>query len=235
MRRFVRYLRVAYPLTGAANTNYRLRTTLQRSQIYPGFDSNGIQGATAPILGTSKRFNWLNWHPTTFFSLCFVGSRGSYIYSANVCGRQNVSHSRIYRNQATHGSNAWRSNTVTDATVYLNEASVATTTLSASGATGQVMTNQATQAGATALVPMYNRYKFVSNNIVDRIYGSALDDTNLDAIVFEAELATSEATDIGVTHTDIYLGAGTDFNLVFFLNVPALWILDAVPTAVDRP
>jgi len=233
MRRSVRLMRIGYPLTGAANTNYRLRSVLPRSPLYPGFDSNGFQGATAPILGVPKRYNWVHWHPTTYFALCYVGSRGSYIYSANVCGRYASSHSRILRDNVAHGSNAWRNNIVTNADTFVNESSIVN--LSKAGASGQTLTNQRTQAGVCALVPMYNKYKFVNNNPVIRAYGVILDDTYNDAVIFETEISTTATTDMSVTHTDIYVGCGTDFNLVFFLNVPALWLLDTSPPAVDRP
>jgi hypothetical protein len=236
MRRSTQYVRLDTSVTGGTNNLYAMLRNLSRSPLYPGFDINGLHGATGLTVAVAKNYNWVNWNPATFFSTCFVASRGSYIYNLNVSGRDPAASARILRTEYPHTKANYSVNTTfaSGSTPGL-VGSYAYSADKPSGITGQAVTSQLTQAGVSALVPMYSRYKFLSNNISTRTAGTQADDSHIDTVTFSTMTSTTAASDIDVWYADTYVGIGTDFNLVFFLNVPAMWEYASFPTAVAAP
>jgi hypothetical protein len=97
------------------------------------------------------------------------------------------------------------------------------------GMTGLNIVNQRTMAGNNTSVPMYSRYKFLSNSVLSRNNGKWDDESNSDSIAITMLYPTNADLSSDHAHLDIYASAGTDFNLIFFLNVPVLYHYDSLP------
>ncbi len=235
MRRQGLYHRGTIAETSAANQVYASSRTLSRSPLYPGFDTNGIDSATGITVPSTFQYNYVGWHYATWFSTCFVGSRGSYIYHVNPCATLPSTSVRGYRATTTH---PWEvayecevyaaAGAVFKALPFKNAQSAPNV-----GLAGQSITNQRTLAGVSFLAPFYSRYKFMSNGVAVRTEGGTADDSSKDSIVVEEIAMTNDDVSSLDTHfQDLYVGIGTDFNLVFFLNTPALYYYNSMPTAV---
>lgn len=236
MRRSSQYMRTITPATGGLDNLYVTNAYLNRSPIYPGFDSSGLMGATGLTSAVAEPYNWVNWNAVTWFSMCFVGSRGSYIYSVNRGGRDPSSSVRMIRSDRTHTNSDWLLTTAfTSGADYVFQSSMCYTDTKDNGVAGQAVTNQLTQSGVTALAPMYSRYKFLSNNVSTRTEGTSADESDTDSLTVETIVTTELAPDLDVEYTDIYCAAGTDFNLIFFLNVPSYVTYTSFPGAVAHP
>lgn len=233
MRRTLNYVRIINRATVTPGTVYEITRNLPRSPMYPGFDPEGLNGATGLNSLTREAYNWVAWSPMTYYSQCFVGSRGSYIYNTNVRGLDPSSTVKLIRSQSQHTASSWSTTVTNHVTNSDYEARFGRG--EPSGMAGMAMTNQNTQTGINALVPMYSRYKFLSNNIVTRTNGTTVDDSDTDAMTLKTEIITNTSDDLNKFVADVYVGAGTDFSLVFFLNVPALWKYNSYPTAVAPP
>lgn len=207
---------------------------LGRSPQYPGFDPNGFDTAVGITSAISEPYNWANWNYVTWFSQCFVGSRGSYHYTVNPSHFKTLSSIEIARLTKTHAAatyiNAVNYLPVTNLTDFRRE--FCDTDGYDRGMSGLALNSQHTLAGAMVSVPMYSRFKFLSNTVSTRTVGSTTDESDLDS--FEITIiADSNATNSQkYVYADLYMSAGTDFNLIFFLNVPAMWYYDSIPAAV---
>jgi hypothetical protein len=213
-------------------TTYRFR--LGRSPQYPGFDPAGFDTAIGLTSAVSEPYNWTCWSYVTWFSQCFVGSRGSYHYTINPNHVQSLSSVQAHRMKAVHNS-----------IQYLNYSNDSPTTNLTDfrrrfcddnsydlGMSGMALTNQRTLAGNMVSVPLYSTFKFLTNNVATRNVGTATDGSNLDSVQL-VTIANSDATHSQkYVYTDLYVSAGTDFNLIFFLNVPAVFLYDYLPAAV---
>ena len=233
MRRTVNYVRIINRATPGSGTVFEIIRNLPRSPMYPGYDPYGYNGATGLNSASSEPYSWVAWNAMTYYSQCFVGSRGSYIYNTNVRGLNLSSSVKLIRTQSPHTVSDW---STTVGSLPTNSAYEATFgSGDPSGMAGMAITNQSTQTGINALVPMYSRYKFLSNNILTRTGGTTADDSDTDAITLNTEIITNTSNDLNKFVADVYVGAGTDFSLVFFLNVPALWRYNSYPTPVAPP
>lgn len=237
MRRSVQYLRTVSDSPGGIDRIFVLTRNLSRSPLYPGYDTTGLHGATGLTSAVAETYNWVNWTPSTWFSMCFVGSRGSYVYSVNNASRDNSKSVKIARSEKTHDASTWSTDTIILAATYpyVLQANMCDSVTHETGCSGMAITNQQTQSGLTAHVPMYSRYKFLSNNVTTRTAGSTADNSNTDSVNVEVLLNSELSSDADTHHTDLYAAVGTDFNLIFFLNVPATYTYTSLPVAAVRP
>eukprot|EP00916_Digyalum_oweni_P006002 GHVL01010357.1.p1 GENE.GHVL01010357.1~~GHVL01010357.1.p1 ORF type:complete len:904 (-),score=58.57 GHVL01010357.1:169-2880(-) len=227
-RRQCLYRRFVHAGTSIINTIFKTTHTISRSPLYPGYDPDGLNTVTGAISGVNEPYNWVNWHPLSWMSLCFVGHRGSYVYTVNVNGQQNAKTVRVQRKKVFHDA--------TNISVgYANNGGSLFQALPCvslnSGIEGTTMTNQETQAGITALLPMYSNYKFQMNSSLFRTLGSSDDGSINDSLVIE-HMYQTQTDSWNDVYTDVYLGAGPDFSLIFFLNAPVLYSYSAFPTPV---
>jgi len=100
------------------------------------------------------------------------------------------------------------------------------------GSTGQSLQNQKTQTGLSVFYPMYNRYRFFTTGPYTNILGTNQDESNKERCCFQATVKPSASTNtiLNSTNVDFYTSIGTDFSLIFFLNVPSFYCYDT-PTA----
>jgi hypothetical protein len=218
--------RKQYYGTGATDTYFTFGR-MNRRPLFPGYDPNGVEVAMDTIGVGTNNFNYcfntyLNW-----FTACFVGSSGSVIWHLNVESDKAAGTVTIQRTSRTitrtdYTAASGTSNTNMDAFVWVYMANIIN-----SGNAGLVLTNQHTQAGVSALVPQYSRQKFLSNDPYTRVQGDTEDDTYIDNLQVITE--RYDVNDDHFAHT-FYVAAGTDYNCVYFLNVPTYYKLSSWPS-----
>jgi hypothetical protein len=231
IRRSAMYYRM-FAAGSSADVFASIRFKIARSPLYPGFDPAGLNLATGLTSAVDESYNYVNWHPVTWFSQCFVGHRGSYHYTFNPHHNELLKSVTIARTTATH--------TASNAVKFTSIASTATGSLQRefsnfeayeTGMAGMSLTNQTSLSGNMVSLPMYSRYKFQDNSIGFRTEGNPIDDTDTDCmeVILYQDIPTGH--DFDRFYIDLYMSAGTDFNLVFFLNVPSLYEYNAYPVA----
>lgn len=206
---------------------------LPRYPSYPGFTSNGYTSANKLTTGTTG-YNYVRWHPMTYISQCFLGCRGAVNYRANVnCDLDVVNFRALRSNVATsttlttgNYSNFSSTNTTTNKTAYI---ALQSNNLDGSGVS---VTNTKTNAGLNISAPFYSKYKFRTTAAGSTNLGSATDDSNLDWIQFMVDYnpAAGLAARLKNSAFQLYVGAGTDFSPIFFVNVPTLYLYNSLPT-----
>jgi hypothetical protein len=200
-----------------------------RLPLYPGFDPNGIHTAQEIIGAGSAPYNFVHWVPLTWFSQCFVGNKGSVIWHINVDSTVRSGNTTLQRRVATRS--AASADAFVSANGTLNDSVLGNffVTNEQSMFGGATVTNQESQAGVSALAPMYNKNKFMMNNPNTRTLGSSTDDSDYDTII---TTSTFYNTTVGTFFSKhYYVCAGTDYTPVFFLNVPGLYRQGSVPAA----
>jgi hypothetical protein len=202
---------------------YRYNTS--RKLRFPGYDADGIEEALGLTSGVAESYNWCNWHYMTWFELCFVGVRGSINYALNTIGGNNHDLWVSRRNDVSLSVSGYYAST--GEINGRNEEAKLFSVYGArtNGACGQTVTNSQTQNCLHLSVPMYSPYKFQNTSSSQRTLGSTDDGTTNDVVQF------GSANRSVLVHGgfEIFASAGADYNLIFFLNVPALFIYDSVP------
>jgi len=198
-----------------------------RLPLYPGYDPLGSSAAVGLISGVSEDFNWVGWNYYTWFSLCFVGQRGSVNYymmpsTANDSTPQFMA-SRVETQGVTYTLEGQR--TVQGGTRNLINSFSRTLSPSCRG----MAVSHTTSNGTLSIsLPMYSNYKFVSNSSSTRSRGSnrTVDNTEKDGFAVYALVP------FGTTSTSVlqvFTSAGPDFSLVYFQNVPTMYRYTADP------
>lgn len=195
-----------------------------------GYDPNGLHSAKGILVPASNfPFNYVNQTPLNWIMPAFIGYRGSTIWTFNASNNAEASHLRVWRRNQ-NSANA--SESVVAAAKGTVSANARFYKLNAdSGAAGQAVTSQWTNAGLSVLCPNYGRYRFQSTALSKATAPGIRDDAQIDEFVLEVG---SDGVS-GPTNTGLkvwaYNSIGTDFGLHFFLNVPTLWIYSVLPTA----
>jgi hypothetical protein len=234
MRRSTKYKRIAYTLDVVGDSYVTSLWTLGRCPQYPGFDPNGDSDATGLKVAIPFPYNWVCWNAVTWFSQCFIGSRGSYHYAFNPSTNSNISLSttRLKKTRVS-GISTQTDDVTTQRWRYMRR--FVDTSEQSSGMAGLTVINQKSLAGDMVSLPMYSKFKFMSNDPLKRTDGTPLDESDTDTMQIECLHTVAEDRGyIGVTSIidiDSYVSAGTDFSLVFFLNVPTVYKYDSYPQA----
>lgn len=190
-----------------------------------GFDvGGGINLAKGNVVPLSNfKFNFVQGHPITWLLPAFVGYRGSVNWSFNGSFVPTARHLRVVRtnDEVNVAARAMRQTAAAGPGATPN--SVAQTGLNTyPGLPGSALTNQYTNTGINVACPMQTRSRFQSTSPTNYTVPNAEDGSNLDMFVLEyASNTVAEALTGGLVWS--YAAIGTDFNMHFFLNVPA-WI-----------
>jgi hypothetical protein len=231
MRRTTKYKRTVGNLNSSTESIITTTWLLGRNPEYPGFDPTGNDTAVGLTALVSKPYNWVSWSATTWFSQCFIGSRGSYNYVIAPQDLNNVVISTS-RSQKTRGTpiTVVQDLPLTNRTDFIRGFSDSVNY--PTGMSGLTLVNQASLAGDMVSLPMYSEYKFLSNNPIDRTDGDAIDGTLTDTMAIVATTNAYTGFNAKFLAIDTYFSAGTDFSLVFFLNVPTVYVYTSLPLAV---
>jgi hypothetical protein len=200
---------------------------------YRGYDTNGINSAKGTVVpGSNFGYTYASVTPINWLTPCYIGYRGGLNWHYNVESNVHVDHMRAYRypftqivadysgstTVATGQTSSFRAKWFTDA--Y------------SPASTGQSLQNQKSQTGLSVYYPMYNRVRFFTTDPNSNILGTSQDESNKERCAFQANIkpSASSNTILNSSNVDMYCSIGTDFSLIFFLNVPSFYCYDT-PTA----
>jgi hypothetical protein len=209
---------------GTNTTNTVVNFCQARMPLMYGFDSNGPDQATSVASTGTKSFTWNQISPIPYIVPAFVGVRGALNVAIN-CDTSSgavLPSVRVLRRNNTVGSSS--RNVVTGTTG--SQISSFNVLNRSCGSAAQALINQNTQSGITASLPMYSWSKFQFTNPL--YYSNPVGDDGAlyDMWQFEAYLPSG-----GNFYADAYYSIGTDFNVLFFLNVPTMFTY-TIPTPV---
>jgi len=227
LRRTSKYKRYITDENSTARLYLAQRIAIGRAPEYPGYDPLGNEAATGLISGISEPYNLVSWNYTTWFSLCFIGSRGSYNYLFNPICVEPVGSLLVTRKYAS------RTTPIYEGLAAPNSADIQRDYINtdnfAMGMSGSSLISQRTLAGTVVSAPMYSRYKFLMNDPLSRTDGTAVDFSNRDTLYITTTTLGSATNNQSELLIDTYVSAGTDFSLVFFLNAPCLYLYSSLP------
>lgn len=209
----------------------KTRLLMSRFPLYYGYDPNGINSAKGTLAPLSDyRFNYVK--PTLFnwIGAAFIGMRGSSEWQFNLNSPGVAKTMKFNRFFGLIAGTDYYSVSTINATANRDQYAHSYCVQFGEGAAGTSLTNQLTQTGCCASIPMYNQNRMVSTDPAIRTGGSIKDDSRNDHvridIVTTPERAFTDTAE-GVT-IEMYHNIGTDFNFFFFINVPMLQTL-AIP------
>lgn len=209
---------------------------LPRLPLYPGYDTSGIQLARNNAGTANVAYNWVNWSYLSWFSLMYVGVRGSVNYMVNKESSRNTDTVFIERSVNPDRGSIPTFNTFVVSTTANTTDDMARlmSVFRQSGESGLAVTNQQTQSSLLASVPYYSRYKFSYTNPLFRTDGTSIEDSDRDSIIVGTTVHISQAQKGAYTMYqayDLFISAGTDMSFVFFLSAPTMTLYDATPGA----
>jgi hypothetical protein len=221
---------------GAAITTPSLMlSTFGRLPPYFGYDPTGIHTAN-PLVGvTTAPYNFVNTTPVQWILPCFVGYRGSTVWTFNF--NNGTSGACVDVTRQPVNNMVWVDSTVSGTGSTPSSASRFWVATKQATAAGTALTNQLTNAGLSVLCPNYNYYRFNStasgNTTVAPTFGSRLDGSASDTFVMEAVTKSLGSASNAVTNgmMEKYWNAGPDFQPLFFLNVPTYKVQASLPSA----
>jgi len=219
---------VTYNVASGTGISY-CYDTLNRTPPSPGYDPSGLFSAKGIIAtGSNFPYNFVNYVPLTWYMQAFVGQRGAINWTlnnniTNLAGDVRISRTPVVGAAAPTIGNV---QTTTAGSVSLGAKSYNILTNNMTG--GAALTNQETNAGLEVSLPFYSIYKFVSTSPRMATNPGILGFDQTDSIVHEVIVPQSSAANNGLR--EYFVGAGTDFNVFWFLNCPT-HIAAANPTA----
>jgi hypothetical protein len=224
---------VRYLTADTTSVYVQWKQVMSRFPLSYGYDPNGLGAATGLVSGAQKSFNWVNFHPITYFMTAFVAVKGSTIWHMNVSFSTNpICHIRMYRNNSISVTLCSINQNGSAVFASANTAGRYAVTTFFAGTGGSAVTNGNTQTGLSVLTPNYTQYRFQGTYLGATTLPSTGDGSDVDTSSFEVVLSGTSGPVVRNTTIYQYCSIGTDFNLHFFLNVPTMWYYSAVPAAV---
>lgn len=223
---------VTTPPAGFAQDHVLVHKYFTKIPPFFGFDPNGIHTAYSLLTPPApKKFNFVTAHPVCWILTAFIGFRGSMNWSFNVDSTSPIGHIRVSR---LNQNSSPTSTVATDATTVVHISGTASENarfysynMDAGGA-GTALTNQLTNAGVNVQCPMFTRHKFAGTSKNRATAPNAGDEEQLDMFSLELILNNNKGPKAVDTRIAAYCGIGTDFNVVYFLNVPTF-----IKTGID--
>jgi hypothetical protein len=217
--------------SGINATGGLLYTTLRRFPAVPGYNPN------APFFGTkvvaasgTAPFVFTRMTPLAWVTYAYCGHRGSYNWAFaldslgnNLCDNIIVSRSSDTTNkQVLFASNNATGSALVKSAGLNGYASASPGWYDGSSIIGGgALTSSRINNVIMANVPNYNKNNFARAVPAESLYGSTEDDTNADSIIFRAYY-TRGTPATNNTMLSLYVGAGPDYNPVFFLCCPTI-------------
>lgn len=212
--------------------DYVIKTlTMPRVPTMLGYDSHGLDTVKG-LIDVANTYNF-SWHRPNFLSYvssAFRGNRGSVNWSCVFdCGAGTpLKYFSVVRDKGniTVGKTFVSANMGT--TSANNKFFYANT--SSTGAGACVATGQTSNA-ANWQMPFYSEYKFTFNDTARTNYNAGEFPTS-DMWTAEWSLSGTYGCTPNSAKLHLYAGAGTDFDLLYFLHVPTYGVLSSDPVAV---
>lgn len=196
-----------------------------------GYDPNGLHSANKLVGAGSAPFNYVKRTPLSVILPCFIGYRGSGVWTFNSASNDSLKSISVTR---TPDTNLVAGDGVTTFAAPTNHSVIPQRGLlyNYDTAGGVALTNQLTQSGLSVLCPNYNEYKFnstrVGSNTKPPTSGTSFDGAANDGYVLTIPIKSS--ANVINTTIDKFWHAGADFQPLFFINVPTLYRITSIPT-----
>lgn len=242
LQRTYLHSRYSVPFTDATTRDFQQFYCLFPAMPqYFGYDKLGIdtaKGITVP--GSNFKFTYSYVLPIHLLAQCFLGWRGSMVWTINPSSSVPITQLRMYRQTNKHS--------IGYGTFSRQKISPSADTWDImrsaySGSCGQMVTNQYTQTGMSVTLPYYNNYLFYTTCPTNMNHNSdpppagaptyIPDGSRENRIKFEAWINRSsgnlEKPNVILWN---YTTIGPDFSPVFFLNVPEVLVYPALPEGV---
>lgn len=234
MRRTSLSRRLQFNFAGSAGSaHYSFSTLFPRMPSIPGWDSNGIDLANKALTVGTGRYNFCYMTTLDWINSCFVAHKGSVHWTAELSrdpydnNLYNASLSRVKAVRSTADFNA----VLTGLGTSNNAIAASAIREQYPGHSGRCSTAHLITPVMSISVPFYNKYKFASNSYQFRNLGSTDDDSDTDSVYGVIAAYQSTTNQRNNVRINLYCSIGTDFNSIFFLNVPGYQI-GARPTPV---
>jgi hypothetical protein len=198
-----------------------------RLPYYPGYDTNGIHVAVSNLDGLEKRYNFVQNTPFTWVRHCYIGNRGSIVWTLNNGNTTAVGaygYKRLPVEQDLSLPRTQRT-AVVDVNISMGTRLEMTHTEFDANFAGADFTATDTWAGVDTLVPMYSKFRMLPNNPVTASFGNPKFGTNVDGMQHFAYFASKTST----TNNNVYNSStestsiGPDFSFIFYINVPTMY------------
>nr|ULG00029.1 MAG: hypothetical protein [Marnaviridae sp.] len=218
------------PRTNSANTSLSFKKiSMYKIPPFYGYNNNGWDVAKG-LIATTTNFNF-NYCGNTYLHWilpAFIGQRGSINYSivqdTSAAAMQLVARQPTYSLvKATETDIATISTTSGVICQAMRE-----TALSGASSSGIMCSSNYTLGSVTWQFPNYSSYKFNVTTPANFTASIQQDDTDTQS---QAILIGAPRAGVGGTQ-HIFVGAGTDFMPVFFLNVPTVFVYSGSPVPV---
>lgn len=227
-----------FPFFGQTATDLVGSTTMRQARVpwSPGFDSAAWTQANKVVGGVAAGYNYCNLTPLAYVSEMFMAHRGSIRWYYDLLADDQVISMKVERRTdplssvSSDSEFAYTTQTAAGGG-NINQAKYGSkwSTSYKSGPAGSALFNTRTNTGMAVEMPMTTRKKFYVSNIRSARLGQTFDDSINDSysvnIVYQPEAGLKYAS------LDRYVGAGTDYNLHFFLNAPAVFLSTDKPVA----
>jgi len=215
----------------ASSGEYIVRTlTLPRLQPMLGYDGSALDSVKGVInTGNNYLFNWTLPNFLSYVAPAFRGSRGSVNWTAVFdmgYNGTNLKYFTVVRNKYT----STNSTAVTTASV----GSISTNNKfwyenSRTSGPGALVATGPTSNAANWQMPFYATTKFTFTDAANLNNNALTEFTANDMWTAEYSQSASYGTSTNSAKLHLYAGAGTDFDLLYFLHVPTYGVLSALP------
>ncbi len=221
---------VWYSPTVATGAYYWNKVVFRPPKVF-GYDPatpNTAKGVIVPA--TTFAFNYSPMNTYSMVSNCFIGQRGAFMWHLVPDTTKPLSNFRVTRRSMQNVTSL----STTSVLNLTSTVSALNSTISAYTPAGTAVTNCSTTNGLSVSIPNYTQYKFQSTRPNNGTVHYSNDLDRSDGGNYEAWLTdyTGIQTDIPSETVKIhtYFGVGTDFSLIYFLNVPTMYAIPTLPT-----
>jgi hypothetical protein len=210
LRRSCLYEQATYDFTNVSGSRMALNFHQNAFPCHRGYAPRGVYTTPEIVGGGNANANQVMETPIAYMSTCYMGMRGSIHWHFNHLGPEVPSLSATRFIGAT-GKIAGGDRPARSSMFLTDEIAV----------TGLSLINERTQTGLEVSVPFYSRNKFVGTDPYYMGSGVSRFDYNLSDHNITVDLGwVAQDNDTNTHGIDSYVGAGTDFQLLFFVAVP---------------
>jgi len=213
--------------SGQISQTYNIRTF--HIPRYPGYYTGGLTSLHGVIsTGAYFAYNVVNWIPILWLAPCFIGLRGSFmeVVMANCSSVIKLTSVRASRKPDNTSASIGVSGFTSTITTYPNNNY---NSISLCDISGSSITNPATQANLNVLYPYMNRFKFKSTQPSYSNVAVGNEDGLSDMHTIDISVMGS-GTSADFISYDSIIAAGPDMQLLFFTNVPTVYVYSGFPT-----
>ncbi len=218
-----------------SSASSQVKFLYKQMQRYPpcfGYDPTGQESAVKLTTGSgSAPINFCKFTYLNYVLPAFIGYRGSVNWTFNLVTPDNVCNEmRIYRDNISGSNSSYGVNNY--ATNQVSETAHQMMVARNSGACGQAITNCLTNSGLNVQIPSYTPFKFQTTNPRHGTTCSIVDGSIRDQAALQCMMKTNSNAAAYQVLLNNYVSAGTDFTVMFFLNVPTIFYYSATPSPV---